>query len=168
LAGGHIEMNVYAGLRPRITDKLTANVGVIGYFYPGAQDDGAELDYAEIFGKLSYELTEKLKIGGAVYFSPEFTGETGTSVYGEISAEYRISDLLAVSGAYGYQQADDANFSASPLSADQEYQTWNLGLTVTPSGVLDGFALDLRSVGTDIDDIDAADDRAVVSIKTAL
>lgn len=164
-----LELDLYGGIKPRLNEKVGFDLGVIGYLYPSASDDGAELDYIEAYAKVGIDITPQLALGGALYVSPEFTGETGTGVYAEISAAYKLSAAFSLSGAYGMQQADDADFDLSPAVEDS-YQTWNAGIAWTPQGTpaLSGFTFDLRYVGTDIDDLDIADDRAVFTVKRTM
>lgn len=163
-----LEIDVYAGIKPRLNESIGFDLGVIGYFYPSASDDGAELDYVEAYAKASFDITKAFNVGGAIYVSPEFTGETGTGLYGELSAAFKLTNAFAVTGAFGMQQADDADFDVGP-GTDDNYATWNVGLAWAPQdSPLSGFTFDLRYVGTDIDDLDIADDRAVFSIRRAL
>ncbi|KAF0180271.1 MAG: hypothetical protein IV086_07430 [Hyphomonadaceae bacterium] len=163
-----LELDVYAGLKPRLNDQVGFDLGVIGYLYPSASDDGAELDYIEAYAKVGIDVTPQFAVGGAIYLSPEFTGETGNGLYAEASAGYKFNDAFAASGAFGMQQADDADFDVG-AGIDDNYNTWNAGVTWSPQGdVLAGFSFDARYMSTDIDNVDAADDRAVFTIKRAM
>lgn len=160
-SGNSLELDVYAGVKPTF-GAVTLDIGAIGYFYPGADDDLAELDYFEGFAKVSIALNDQASIGGAVFASPEFTGETGTAVYGELNGALALTDAFSLSGAVGIQQAEDADFDIQP-GQDDAYTTWNVGGTVSAYG----FSFDLRYVGTDVEDVDIAEDRVVFSIKRA-
>lgn len=167
-ADGSLEIDLYGGLKGKITDRITGDVGAIGYFYPNATDDAAELDYVELYGKAGFQLTEQFNLAGALFVSPEFTAELGTGIYGEVSAAFQFAPAFGVSGAVGIQSADDADFDVGP-DIDDNYTTWNVGVTYTPQmDYAQGFAIDLRYVGTDVDDVNVADDRAVFTIKRAM
>lgn len=149
-----LELDLYAGFKPTL-GPVALDLGVIGYFYPGAAEDQigiGELDYYEGYAKASITVAEKLALGAAAYYSPEFTAETGKAYYLEANAAYPLSDSLSLSGAVGYQSVDDVSgvFTSvtGPASASDEYTTWNVGATYS----LHGFALDLRYVDTSIDD----------------
>jgi uncharacterized protein (TIGR02001 family) len=160
LADGSTEVDLYAGFKPQL-GPVGLDFGAIGYFYPNASDNLAELDYAEVYGKASFAPTEGATIGAALFYSPEFTGETGTGLYAELNGAFAINDTISVSGAYGYQKAEDADFQLDPGQQD-DYQTWNIGGTVNAYG----FAFDLRYVDTDIDDsVSIAKERVVFGIK---
>ena len=137
-----IEMDVYAGVTPT-TGPVDWDIGAIGYFYPGADDDGAEFDYYEIKVGASHEFTEQISAGAEVYYSPENFGETGNALYWEINGTYQINDAIAVDAHYGNQNIDEP---AGPGTED-DYNTWNIGTTFA----MHGFEIDLRYHDTDID-----------------
>jgi uncharacterized protein (TIGR02001 family) len=159
LADGSTEVDLYAGFKP-VVGPVTLDFGAIGYFYPNASDSGAELDYGEVYGKASFAPAEGASLGAAVFYSPEFTGETGSGLYAEVNGSYAFNESFSVSGLYGYQKAEDADFSLSAGQKDN-YSTWNLGGTYSAYG----FGFDLRYVDTDIKDISIAKERVVFSIK---
>jgi uncharacterized protein (TIGR02001 family) len=143
------ELDVYAGFTPTL-GPVALNLGVIGYFYPGAADDAAEFDYYEAKATATLTPAQGFSVTGSLYYSPDFFGETGNALYTEIAAAYTVSPALSVSGAFGHQTIDDVNGpGAGSVSGD--YNTWNLGVTYT----LSGFAIDARYVDTDISSSDA-------------
>jgi uncharacterized protein (TIGR02001 family) len=159
---GTSEFDVYAGLRPTL-GPVALDLGLIGYFYPGAADDGAELDYQEAYAKASVSPIENLTLGAGAFYSPEFTGDTGQGLYGEINAAYKISDMVSLSGAVGTQKVEDVDFKPKAGQQDR-YSTWNLGGTVNAYG----FSFDLRYVDTDLaDDLKAGEGRAIFAIRRA-
>jgi uncharacterized protein (TIGR02001 family) len=157
--GANMELDVYAGFKP-VTGPVSWDIGVIGYLYPGASDDGAEFDYWEVYAKPSISVAEGATVGAAVYYSPEFTGESGDGLYYEVNGAVALSDVLSISGAIGQQQVDQSGFFAG----EDSYTTYNVGGTLTAMGL--GF--DLRYVGTDVDNAPVYDDRIVFSIKKAM
>ena len=81
--GSDLELDVYGGYKFALGG-VAMDVGVLGYLYPNAQDDGAELDYWEVYAKPSIALTEQFTLGAGIYYSPEFTGESGDGLYYEV------------------------------------------------------------------------------------
>lgn len=138
---------------------VTFDLGVIGYLYPGSTDDFGEYDYWEGYAKASFAPVEGVSLGVAAYYSPEFTTESGDAVYIEANGSWTLSDSLANSGAIGQQTAD-----APIFSGEDKYMTCNVGGTFTAWG----FGFDLRYVGTDVDNLVIADDRADFTIKHAM
>ena len=157
--GANMELDVYGGYKFAVGG-VNVDVGVIGYLYPGAADDAAELDYWEGYIKPSIALSKEFTLGGAIYYSPEFTGDSGDGVYYEVNGAYTVSPELSFSGAVGVQTVDTAGFFAG----EDQYTTDNIGGTYTAAGL--GF--DLRYVGTDIDNVSIYDDRVIFSIKKAM
>jgi uncharacterized protein (TIGR02001 family) len=161
--GNDFELDLYAGFKP-VTGPVTWDLGVVGYLYPGVETT-PELDYVEFYAKPSFAVADGFTLGGALYYSPEFTGETGSAYYVEANAAFTPTDSpISFSGALGYQQVEDLVFDGVD---EDSYTTWNLGATYSVAG----FGLDLRYVGSDIDDTaleDLTDDRVVFTIKRAL
>lgn len=142
------ELDVYAGFTPTL-GPVALNLGVIGYLYPGAQDDAAEFDYYEAKATGTITPVSGLSLTGSLYYSPDFFAETGAAFYTEIAGAYTVNDAWSISGAFGHQTIDDVNGPA-PGNSNGDYNTWNLGVTYT----LHGFAIDARYIDTDIDPSD--------------
>ena len=157
--GANLELDVYGGYK-FAAGPVAFDVGIIGYLYPGAADDGAELDYWEGYVKPSIALSDSFTLGGAIYYSPEFTGESGDALYYEVNGAFTVSDALSFSGAVGMQSVDTDGF----FFGEDEYTTWNVGGTYSAMGL--GF--DLRYVGTDVDDVEIADSRVIFTVKKAM
>ncbi len=163
----NIEIDVYAGLTHKF-GAVEADLGVIYYAYPGAEDAGAELDYVEIKFGLSGDLTDKIGLSGTLYYSPEYTGETGET----LTYEGGISIALGTYGRFsptftgtiGYTDFLDAAFEAG------SYTYWNAGVEV---GFADKFTLDLRYWDTDVDSTntflgeDGTDERFVATVSAS-
>ncbi len=141
-----MEMDLYAGWTPT-TGPVSWDVGIIGYFYPGADDDGNEFDYYELKGTGTFALNEQLSLGGGVYYSPENYGDTGNALYMEVNGEYTVNEQLRFSAAYGNQSIDDADGPLPGVTGEDDYNTWNIGGTYA----MHGFEIDLRYTDTDIE-----------------
>lgn len=140
-----IELDVYGGITPS-TGPIDWDLGVIGYFYPGADDDGAEFDYAELKVGASHDYNDQLSVGVAAYYAPENFGDTGDALYLEVNGSYSVSDALQFTAAYGNQNVEEPN---GPNSED-DYNTWNIGAT----HAMHGFEVDLRYHDSDINEGD--------------
>lgn len=153
-----LELDVYGGVRPTL-GPFSLDLGVIGYLYPGSTDDFGNYDYWEGYARASVAPTQHTTLAVAAYYSPDFTNESGEAWYVEANGSAALSDALSVSGAVGYQTVDTPIFAST-----DHYTTWNVGATYTTHG----FGFDLRYVGTDLDNLSAADDRVVFTIKRSL
>lgn len=148
------EVDLYAGVKPQFAG-FNFDVAAIYYGYVN-QPSAANWDYWE--GKVAVSRPfGPLTVGGAVYYSPEFTGKTGQAWYYEVNGAYAFNDQWSVSGAVGNQKYEDFDF---------DYTTWNLGVSWAFAPHL---TADLRyhDVENDAKDVfgDIADSRGVLSIK---
>jgi uncharacterized protein (TIGR02001 family) len=142
------ELDLYAGVKP-VLGPVSMDFGLVGYFYPGANDSGGELDYYEAKAAASVAPAEGLTLGAAVFYSPEFYGETSAALYLEANAAFVLSDALSISGAFGQQSIDDVD-GPVPGALDDDYTTWNIGAAYA----LSGFTFDLRYIGSSIEATD--------------
>jgi uncharacterized protein (TIGR02001 family) len=153
----HIEIDVYGGFKHKI-DKFEFDIGFIYYGYPDADDAGGEFDFIE--GKLAVntDLTDKINVGAALFYTPEVFGEAGEvwSYEGTISVALGKYDRFSptFSAKVGYLDfQDDSSLS---------YTYWNAGVEI---GIGDKLALDLRYWDTDVDNNPAfADDEFVATL----
>jgi len=155
-----LELDLYAGFKPTL-GPVALDLGVIGYFYPGAGDEVAEFDYYEAKAVGSINPTESLTLGLGLFYSPEFFGETGEALYYEGSASLALSEALAVKATYGVQDVDDYGDSYTnwSLGATYAFQGFTLGLTYTDTE-------DAFDLGYALDETDA-DENFVFSIGRA-
>lgn len=172
VGGSPAEIDIYGGIKP-VLGPVTFDLGVIYYGYPG-QDDavsgGLDVDYWEFKAGASISPVTNLALGGAFYFSPEYTFETGDVWTVEGTAAYTLPTLgiftPTISGLVGYQSGEDAIFLAT--NGFDEYVYWNAGLAL---GV-EKFTFDLRYWDTDISENVAvgglADERFVFTAKVTL
>jgi uncharacterized protein (TIGR02001 family) len=167
--GGNAEVDLYAGIKP-VWGPVTFDLGVIYYAYPDADDHGAELDYVEL--KAGYSIVSPwikgLTSGTTIYWSPEYTGDTGEVFTVESAASYALPQFgifsPSISGAYGTLYGDAGEgFS---IDGDDKYSYWNAGLVLA----VEKFTFDFRYWDTDIKDgLDGtADERFVFSAKITL
>jgi uncharacterized protein (TIGR02001 family) len=169
-----IEIDFYAGVKPT-WNSVTFDIGGLYYYYPGATDRFVETDYFEFKLGASGTIYDGLTAGLTLYYSPDYSGETGEAftVEGTVSKTLpKIMHLdLTLSGTLGYTDVEDLG----------DYTYWNIGLSKTWSK----FTLDVRYWDTDIDkntvanpsrngfgcssaDAFACDERVVGTVKVTL
>ncbi len=144
-----IELDVYAGITPKL-GPVDLDLGVIGYLYPGASDQNAELDYLELKFGASVSPASGLTLGGTVYYSPEYTGKTGAVTTLEGSVEVGLPKLGRISPTFsallGTSIGNDPAFQAT-FDGNDHYLYWNAGVSF---GFAEKFALDVRYWDTDM------------------
>lgn len=154
--GTSAEIDTYGGYRTELAG-FGVDVGVIGYGYFD-EPSGADWSYMEVKAAASRAFGP-LTAGLAVYYSPDFTGPVGgdPSTYVEANAAYAVADGLTISGAIGEQYLD--------ANTGDDYMTWNVGASYAlPNSPL---TADVRYYETDLDNVPAADDRVVLTLKAA-
>ena len=136
----NIEVDLYAGITPKL-GPVDLDLGVIYYVYPKAIDPTAELDYVEIKGGASVSPVDNLTVGATVYYSPEFTAQSGETWTVEGSAELSLPYDFALSGLVGTLQFNDATLT--------DYTYWKVGLSKT---FLEKYTAEVAYWDTDLPD----------------
>lgn len=164
-----MEVDFYAGIKPT-WGPLTFDLGVIYYWYPGGNDGGRfgpELDFVELKGGVS-GTWNNFSLGGTLFWSPDYTLETGNTITLEGTAGYTFKAIgpvtPSVSALIGTTQFLDN--SGDGL----DYVYWNAGFTLA----VDKFSFDFRYWDTNSDGRDfcadqgICDERFVFTAKIAL
>ena len=154
------EFDVYAGYSTEVAPGLTADGGVIYYFYPGA--GSLNYEYWELYIALEQELNlaeQDIAVGASLNYSPDNFGESGQAYYLAATASSEVAPDITIDGELGYQWIDDNAVFLLP-----DYLTWNLGVAYN---IGDGYEAKLQYVDTDIDEASCAtgcDSIAVVTV----
>jgi len=138
-----IEVDLYGGFRGALTDALSWDVGVIGYFYPGEED----LDFVEVKAGLGYSV-EAVSLGATAYYDPD-----NKNTYVEGTGAYAFSEKLKGLASVGNYSFDGGG----------DYTNWSLG----GAYAFDAFDLTVKYTDTDIDEAfagDVADENFTVMI----
>lgn len=141
----NIEMDWYLGIKP-VTGKITWDLGVIYYTYPGSIDPvGRDFNYVELKVGGSAEVWKDGTFGVTVFYSPDYTLETGAVWTVETSFAQVLPKIgmftPTFSALLGYQKGDDVFYNALVGNGDDSYLYWNVGLTL---GFHDKWSLDFR------------------------
>lgn len=151
----NVEIDVVAGAKAKFfDDKLTIDLGYIGYFYPGI-NAGLQANYTEFALGASYDFGF-LTLAGKVHYSPNFFFNSGSAWYKTASIAvplpFEIHKDIAVkfTASIGHQSIErNANFG-SP-----DYWDYTAGITVT------AFTLDFSAqvIGTSLSQAECANTR---------
>lgn len=173
------EFDLYAGIKPTWKSPLgevTFDFGVLYYAYPGASSS-ANLDYVELKGGYSIPsyFIKGLTSGTTLYWSPEYTGNTGEVLTVESAASYALPSFgiftPTLSGTYGSVYGDaDEGFTAG-AGSDDKYNYWNAGVSLA----VEKFTFDFRYWDSNVNTASVAcadpglcDERFVFSTKVTL
>ncbi len=143
----NIEVDLYGGIASEFANGVTWDLGVIYYVYPDSED--SDLDFVELKGALGYSFDAGLSVGGEVYYDPD-----NKNMYLNATAGFALSENFGIDGSVG-------NYS---FDAGGDYTNWSLGATTAAAG----FGFDLRYWGTDIDGVEIADDRIVLTVSRSM
>jgi uncharacterized protein (TIGR02001 family) len=153
----NIEIDWYAGIKP-VTGKITWDLGVIFYTYPGSIDPvGRDLNFVELKVGGSTEVWKDGTFGVTVFYSPDYQLETDNVWTVETSFTQGLPKFGMFSPSFsallGYQKGDDPFYNAAFANGEDHYLYWNAGLTF---GFLEKWSIDFRYWDTDIKNNNAA------------
>jgi uncharacterized protein (TIGR02001 family) len=163
----NVEMDVYAGIKGTM-GRISWDVGAIYYAYPGG---ASNVDYFEIKAGISGEVWKGGTLGGTLYYSPEYTLDSGSvwTVEGSFSqALPQVGMFSPTFSALVGHSSGGGDFQANFLAGlDDNYTYWNAGLTL---GFFEKWSLDLRYWDTNAQEVflagkSIADERFVATLK---
>lgn len=143
----NLEVDLYGGIASEFSNGVTWDVGVIYYAYPDTETD--DIDFVEVKAALGYSFDAGLSFGGEVYYDPD-----NKNTYVNATAGFALAENFGVDGSVG-------NYS---FDAGGDYTNWSLGATTSAAG----FGFDVRYWGTDVDNVEVADDRIVLTVSRAM
>ena len=168
----NIEIDYCMGIKP-VTGKITWDLGVIYYTYPGSIDPvGRDFNYVELKVGASGEIWKDGTLGVTVFYSPDYTLETD-SVWTVETSFAQVLPKVSIftptfSALVGYQTGDDGAYAALVTGGKDHYWYWNAGLTL---GFHEKWSVDLRYWDTNLSDgwckgpILQCDERFVATLK---
>ncbi|MNR79250.1 putative bacterial protein [compost metagenome] len=132
---GSIEMDLYGGYKFNITPDVAADVGVLYYYYPGAQIvGGKKYNTTEVYGSIGYKwFTAKYSHAVSDFFG---TPDTKGSGYLELNAAFEVADKTTLGFHVGHQKVrhngnlDYTDYKVS-LARDFGFATIGLALIGT-------------------------------------
>lgn len=132
-ADAKVEVDVYGGIKGKITPQLSYNLQFIGYLYPGTAGSG-KLHYFEVMPSLSYDFGWA-EVTGGVALSPRGTADSGFTAwpYADISVPIPVKVLepykVKAFAHVGYQMIEkNANFGTP------DYWEWEAGISAQVYG----------------------------------
>jgi uncharacterized protein (TIGR02001 family) len=142
---GSLELDYYVGWASDIGDSgFGIDVGYLYYDYPG--DDGAEGDYQELYGSVSWN---DLAVGMA--YSDDYYGETDTFFYYYADYSFSLTEVISLDFHVGYNDLEkDGGFLSD--GADS-YIDFSVGATASWAAV----DWSIAYVGTDLDEEEVFD-----------
>lgn len=150
----NVEVDLYVGFGGGET--VTWDVGLIYYFYPGADD----LDFPEIYAGLGYEW-----LSGKISYSDDFGNSGESAFYLEANAAYELPANFGLEAHVGYSDGD-----AIDDFYGESYMDWSVGVTYDIShftlGLKYADGSDLELLDGTPDDVNSSEGVAIFSIST--
>lgn len=112
---GSMELEVYGGFQNEVNG-FTYDIGAIYFAYPGSDSD-LNYDFFEVYLSGSFDF-DVANVSASVNYSPEYTGDTGDSMYYAAGIEVPLAHEFKAIGHVGHLSVDN--------SAD--YTDWSLGV----------------------------------------
>jgi uncharacterized protein (TIGR02001 family) len=147
--GGGIEMDVYGGYKFEPVKDVTADIGLLYYYYPGARvaGTGEKFDNAEIYfgasykwfsAKYSYGLTDyfglKNETAGAYAFTALPTrGDSKGSGYLDLNANFEIAPKTVLALHAGHQTVEhygELSYTDYKIGVTRDYGFATVGLAI--------------------------------------
>lgn len=148
------EVDIYAGITPTV-GAVSLNLGAIYYGYVNAPST-TDYNFWEFKAAASIP-AGPVTLSAAAYYSPEFFGGLGDSLYYEASASISPVDKWTISATAGKQTFDDISGA--------DYGTWNLGVGYA---ITEAVSVDVRYSDTDLNCTALCDERVAVTLKAVL
>jgi uncharacterized protein (TIGR02001 family) len=162
-AGGAPEIDVYGGFK-HVTGPISWDFGFIYYSYPGASST-ADLDFFEFKVSGSGEVWKGGTLTGTLFYSPEFTSNTGEALTVEATFAQALPRVAIFSPTFS-ATIGNISFQEVTFGGEDEYTYWNVGVAL---GFYEKWTLDLRYWDTDDNNVSnffgPSDGRFVGTIK---
>lgn len=150
-----IEVDLYTGFGGG--EDITWDVGIIYYWYPGADD----LDFPEIYASLGWEW-----LTGKISYSNDFGNSDESAFYYEVNGAWELPANFGANAHFGYSDGD-----AIDLFYDDSYFDWSVGVTY----MLGNFELGLKYAdGSDLEildgtpgDVGSSESQLIFSVATS-
>lgn len=134
---GSIEMDLYGGYKFNITPDVTADVGVLYYYYPGAQIVGGKrYNTTELYGSIGYKwFTAKYSSTVSDFFG---TPDSKGSGYLELNAAFEVAEKTTLGFHVGHQKVrhySDLDYTDYKVSLARDFGFATIGLAIVGTDV---------------------------------
>lgn len=162
--GASLEMDFYGGYKFAVSPDVAADVGLLKYYYPGAEIAGVKPDALELYVGASYKWFS-VKYSHAVsddYFG--FTNADG-SYYLDVNANFEVADKTTLGfhvGRQKFKNYSDFNYTDYKVSLARDFGFATLGLALIGSNANEANYTYSNASGTKSKDVSKT--TAVVSL----
>lgn len=148
------EWDIYAGVKPTL-GPVTFDFGVLGYLYP--QDSNLNTWEVKAAGTVAAE--SGLAATVSLFYSPEVGNDGPSSLYSELAVSAPIPG--ATIGPFSLSVgASVGNYAFDNPGVD--YTNWKVGITAATES---GWAIEAAYTDTDLDGVETAEGRGILTLK---
>lgn len=130
-----IEADLYGGYRGSM-DAFSYDLGVVGYFYPGADNSTAD-DYqtVEFYVGGGYAVNDALSLSAKLSYADElnFTGVSDDGMYFNVGASYAVMEGVSLTGGIGMSSGDAFDTLGGATGPDS-YMDYSVGVATSFAG----------------------------------
>lgn len=163
-----LEVDLYGGYRGEM-GAFSYDLGVLAYFYPGADNAAADdFETYEFYVGGGYAVNDALSLNAKLYYADElnFVGVSENGTYLNLSAAYKMMDNLSLSAGVGFSSGDafDTLGTNNGTGADS-YMDYSVGVSTSFAGA--DFSLTYVDSDDDAEDLfgdNVTDGRAVLKM----
>jgi uncharacterized protein (TIGR02001 family) len=161
-----LEVDLYAGYAGEV-GAFSYDLGVLGYFYPGADNAAADdFQTVEFYIGGGYALTEALSLSAKLFYANElnFVGVSEDGMYFTVGADYALTDKLSLSASVG-RSSGDAFETLGGSGGPDSYMDYSIGVSTSFAGA--DFSLTYVDSDDDAEDLfgdNITDGRAVLTM----
>jgi uncharacterized protein (TIGR02001 family) len=150
IADGHIEMDLYAGYKFALGTDVTADVGVLQYYYPSAQVDAStDYDTTEVYFGASYKWLSA-KYSYAISDDVFGVADADGSWYLDLNGNFEIADKTMLNLHVGRQKIksdDDASYTDWKIAVSRDFGFATIGLAYVDTNASDFYTLGGKDLG---------------------
>lgn len=150
-AGAGLEMDFYGGYKFEVMPDLTADVGALYYYYPGARVGATDEKFnnGEVYvgaaykwfsAKYSYNVTDFFGLNSTTAFAPR--GDSKGSWYLDLNANFEIADKTVLTLHAGRQEVkryDELSYTDYKIGVARDFGFATVGLAVVSTNADEAF-----------------------------
>ncbi|WP_019142196.1 TorF family putative porin [Noviherbaspirillum massiliense] len=162
--GASIEMDLYGGYKFTPLQDMTADVGVLRYYYPGASIGGRNANATEVYVGAAYKWFSAKYSHGV---SDNYFGiaDAKGSYYLDLNANFEVADKTVLgfhAGRQKFRHAGDLDYTDFKVGISRDFGFATLGLAVVGSNADEALYTYSNASGTESKDVSKT--TAVLSI----
>jgi uncharacterized protein (TIGR02001 family) len=152
IGNGHIEMDLYAGYKFEPVKDVTADIGILQYYYPSAEvDDSTDYDTTEVYVGAAWKWVSA-KYSYAISDDVFGVADADGSWYLDLNGNFEIADKTTLNLHVGRQKikgpnSDGASYTDWKIGVSRDFGFATLGLAYIDTNADDFYTLEGKDLG---------------------